>query len=198
MPILLARAAIYAPSRFQTGLKPELTHGWRHPESQVAFCFGQSTKLAESGVAASVPRSSGAWLKRKQRSVRFQDWRPMTSAGPVPVSVIKQAVSWSKYNSSWDMSLCKQPSGTSDANSASTTLLMIGSGSNRIRRDLRRFRLTGRLSGLIGDLELRNGTDSAVHLSGNRTIHPCANFPMSNSRSLSRLDERAVFSSIQK
>ena len=53
-PISLARAAIYAPSRFQTGLKPELMRGWRHPELRVAFCFGQSTKLDESGVAASV------------------------------------------------------------------------------------------------------------------------------------------------
>jgi integrase len=74
------------------------------------------------------PKVIGGWLKRKQRSVRFQDWRPMTSAGPVPVSVIKQAMSWSKYNFSWDISLCKQPSGTSDANRASTTPLMIGSG----------------------------------------------------------------------
>ncbi len=74
------------------------------------------------------PKVIGAWLKRKQRSVRFQDWRPMTCAGPVPVSVIKQAVSWSKYNFSWDMSLCKPPSGTSDAKRASTTPLMIGSG----------------------------------------------------------------------
>ena len=40
-------------------------------------------------------------------------------------------------------SLCRQPSDTSDADSASRTLSMTGSGSNRIRPDLRRFRLTG-------------------------------------------------------
>jgi hypothetical protein len=119
-------------------------HGWRHPELQVAFCFGQLTKLAESGVAASLPRSSGAWLKRKQRSVRFQVWRPMTSAGPVPVSVIKQEVNWSKSSSYWDTSLCRRPSDTSDANSASTTRSMIGSGSSRIRQDSRGIRLTCR------------------------------------------------------
>ena len=106
--------------------------------------FGQLTKLAESGVAASVPRSSGAWLKRKQRSVRFQVWRPMTSAGPVPVSVIRQAVNWSKSSSYWDTFLCRQPSDTSGANSASTTRSMIGSGSSQIRQDIRRIHLTGR------------------------------------------------------
>ncbi len=62
-------------------------------------CFDQSTKLAESGVSASAPRSSGALLRRKRRSVRFQLWRPMTFAGPVPVSVIKQVVNRSKSSS---------------------------------------------------------------------------------------------------
>jgi hypothetical protein len=56
-------------------------------------------------------------------------------------------VSWSRFNSYWDMTLCKQPSDTWDVNRAFTTRSMIGSGSNRIQRDLRRFYLTGRLPG---------------------------------------------------
>ncbi|HEY6768725.1 MAG TPA: hypothetical protein VI386_28525 [Candidatus Sulfotelmatobacter sp.] len=79
--------------------------------------------------------------------MRFQLWRPMTSVAPVPVFAIRQVVNWSKYNSCWAMSLFKQLSDTSDANSASTTLLMTGLGSNLILRDLRRFRPTGRLLG---------------------------------------------------
>ena len=64
--------------------------------------------------------------------------------GPVPVSVIKQEVNWSKSSSYWDMSLCRRPSDTSGANSASTTRLMIGLGSSRIRQDSRGIRLTCR------------------------------------------------------
>src|SRR6266853_2564539 len=69
----------------------------------------------------------------------------MTSVGRVPVSVIRQAVSWSRFDSYWDTSLCKQRSDTWDVNSAFTMRSMTGSGSNRIQRDLRRFHLTGRL-----------------------------------------------------
>ena len=94
----------------------------------------------------------------------------MTFVGPVPVSVIKQAVSWSKYNSCWDMSLCKQPSATLDANSASTTLSMIGSESNRIRRDRSRIRFSRRHFRTYRGLELRNVTDTAGHLSGKPTF----------------------------
>jgi hypothetical protein len=60
-------------------------------------------------------------VKGKQRSVRFQLSRPMTSVEPVPVSAIRQAVSWNKSNSYSDTFLCKQPSDTSDASSVSTT-----------------------------------------------------------------------------
>jgi hypothetical protein len=103
-----------ATAAIVTDYNPHLAHphllnddlSWRPPESGVAFCFGPPTKLTESGAAASVPRSSGVRLKRKQRSVRFQLWRPIPSAGPVPVSVIKQAVSWSKSSSYWELDLC--------------------------------------------------------------------------------------------
>jgi hypothetical protein len=70
-------------------------------------------------------------VKEKAKVCEIPALAPMTSAGPVAVSVIKRAVNWSKSSSYWDISLCKQPSDTSDANSASTTLLMIGSGLNR-------------------------------------------------------------------
>ena len=53
----------------------------------------------------------------------------------------------SKSSSYWGMSLCKPPSDTSDANSASATRSMIGSGSSRIRRDSRGIRPTCRLVG---------------------------------------------------
>lgn len=74
-------------------------------------------------------------VKEKARICEIQLWRPMTSVELVPVFVIKQVGSWSRFNSCWDMSLCRQPSDISDASSASTTLPMIGSGSNRIGRD---------------------------------------------------------------
>jgi site-specific recombinase XerD len=86
-------------------------------------------------------------VKEKAKVCEIPALAPMTSAGPAPVSVIRQAVSWSKSSSYWDMSLCKQPSETADANSASTTRSMIGSGSNRIRRDSHRIRLTRRFCG---------------------------------------------------
>ena len=54
MPTLLARADIYVLYRFQTGLKLGSMHGWRPPGLRTASCFGQSTKLAESGVPVSV------------------------------------------------------------------------------------------------------------------------------------------------
>ena len=71
--------------------------------------------------------------------------RRMTFVGLVPVFVIRQAVSWSKSSSYWDTFPCKQPSDISDADSGSTTRSMIGLGSNRIGRDLRKFHITGRL-----------------------------------------------------
>ena len=55
--------------------------------------------------AASVPKSFGAWSRRKQKSVRFRHSRHMTSVGPVPVSVIRQAASSSK-SSSFGTCLC--------------------------------------------------------------------------------------------
>jgi hypothetical protein len=94
----------------------------------------------------SAPRLFGEWSRRKQGSVTFQLSHRMTSVGPVPVSVIRQAVSWSRFSSYWDTFLCKQPSDTSVANSASTTRPVIGSGSSQTGRDLRRFHLTDRLS----------------------------------------------------
>ena len=66
-------------------------------------------------------------VKEQAKFVRFQLWRPMTSAGPAPVSVIRQAVSWSKSSSYRDMSLCKRPSDTWAASNASTMQSMTGS-----------------------------------------------------------------------
>lgn len=60
LPILLERAVLFTPYRFRTGLKLESMRGWRPAALQVAFCFGQSTRLVESGVAALALRSSGA------------------------------------------------------------------------------------------------------------------------------------------
>jgi hypothetical protein len=91
------------------------------------------------------PKVTGVWLRRKQRSVRFQLWRPTTSVAPVRACVISREGSWSKSSFFWGTSQCRRPSGTSDANSGSIMRLTIGSGSNRPRRDSRRFRLTCRL-----------------------------------------------------
>jgi integrase len=86
-------------------------------------------------------------VKEKTKFCEIPALAPHDLRRTCAVSVIRQAVSWSKSSSYWDMSLCKQPSDTSDANSASTTRSMIGSGSNRIRRDSYRIRLTRRLCG---------------------------------------------------
>jgi len=109
----------------------------------MAFCFGRSTRLAESGVAASALRSSGAWLRRKQRSGDSSSGAPRPPAH-LCACVIRREVSWSKSSFFWGTSPCRRPSGTSDANSGSIMRLTIGSGSNRPRRDSRRFRLTCR------------------------------------------------------
>jgi len=47
-------------------LKLELMHGWRPPESQVAFCFGQSTKLAVWGCGFS-PKVIWGVVKEKAK-----------------------------------------------------------------------------------------------------------------------------------
>ena len=56
--------------------------------------------------------------------------------------VIRRALSWSKSTFYWAMFRSKQQSDISDANGASITRSMIGSGSNRIRRDTRPIHLT--------------------------------------------------------
>jgi site-specific recombinase XerC len=81
--------------------------------------------------------------------------RSINKAGRVWGTGFSPKVIWgrgegeSKSSSYWDTSLCKRQSDTSVANSASITQSMIGSGSNRIRRNLRRFHLTRRLSRTI-------------------------------------------------